>query len=95
MRLDSGNRLAFAQRTGCINICLCRNRLRSEMCGILRGLVRAGGRLGLWVACCRVGRGLSEGSQESERESVSSWRVEIRNLALCWQDALQRSLQQR
>ena len=31
MRLDSGNRLAFAERTDCVDICLCQNRLRNEV----------------------------------------------------------------
>jgi len=95
MRLNSGICLAFAECTAFIDIFVGQNRLRNEMCGTLCWLVRAGWCLGLWVACCRVGRGLCGGCGESEREHVSSWRGETRNLALCWQDALQRSLQQR
>jgi hypothetical protein len=36
MRLDSGNRLAFAERTECIDICLCQDRLRNEMHDVRR-----------------------------------------------------------
>ena len=95
MRLNSGICLAFVECTTFIDIFVGQNRLRNEMCGTLCLLVRAGWFLGLWVACCLVGRGLRGGCRESEREHVSSWRGETRNLALCWHDALQRSLQQR
>ena len=87
MRLNSGICLAFAECTTFIDIFVGQNRLRNEVCGTLCWLVRAGWCLGLWVACCRVGCGLCGGCGESERENVSSWRVERRNLALCWQDA--------
>jgi hypothetical protein len=46
MRLDSGNRLAFAERTDCVDICLCQNRLRNEMRAVRRRLKGAGGCLG-------------------------------------------------
>ena len=60
MRLGSCTRLAFAECTDCIDICLCQNMLRNEMREVLRWLVRAGGQIGLRVACCRTGRGLTE-----------------------------------
>ena len=48
MRLDSGNRLGFAERTDCVDICLCQNRLRNEMRAVRRRLRGAGGCLGSW-----------------------------------------------
>ena len=48
MRLDSGNRLAFAERTDCVDICLCQNRLRNEMRAVRRRLRGTGGCLGSW-----------------------------------------------
>jgi hypothetical protein len=38
MRLDSGNRLAFAECTERIDICLCQDRLRNEMHDVRRRL---------------------------------------------------------
>ena len=60
MRLDSGNRLTFAERTDYIDMCLCQNRLRNEVRDGRRRLGRAGGCLGSGSSCCRVGRGLPE-----------------------------------
>ena len=46
MRLDSGNRLAFAERTDYIDTCLCQNRLSNEVHDGRRRLGRADGCLG-------------------------------------------------
>ena len=61
IRLDSGNCLAFAERSDCVDICLCQNGLRNEMRDGRRRLGEAGGCLGSGSFCCRVGHGLSEG----------------------------------
>ena len=71
MRLDSGNRLAFAEcTTDCIDICLC-HLLRNEMRDVRRRLGRAGGCLGSGSSCCRVGRVGAEGWRERSSGSVS------------------------